>query len=371
MKESEDNIFRILGVQGREDAVSNALAYAINNSAAFRNDFLSDICDKNPGLYRDCRAYTRVSSAHGIPDIVLVCSSNSGADLVIIEQKLKADEGEDQTERYATPDSVKSLRQRLCPHLNGEASFVFLTLFPDQEPQSSLYRPKNHSALVHLLPKYVGKTSLAEILIYDWLSLVDKFYKKDTVLSSDNILSMLQDDEGLESGYLYFRRIFSSLSLPPDMEIDEFFRASRQGRRYYGAKISKPSWHPEEMAQRDGVWQLDGGTNFHIHFEAQYDVLRQSMRVYLHYEIYPYQPEHWVVENVIHEEYSAYRQRRQKFADRLRAENPRGWVISIGFNQIARAEVDFSGQTSGLVREDFEALVRGLTPVVDAVLGSL
>lgn len=96
----EDNIFRVLGIQSREDCVSNALAYAFNTSLAYRRSFLRYICEKDPDQYnlRSCHAFTRISTgAPGIPDLVLALENSVCSEIVVIENKLKAEEGDDQT----------------------------------------------------------------------------------------------------------------------------------------------------------------------------------------------------------------------------------------------------------------------------------
>ena len=70
----EMNIFRILGIQAREDAISNVLAYSFNTPPSFRDVFLESICEKDPKKYTKCEAHTRLSTTtSGVPDIVLAC----------------------------------------------------------------------------------------------------------------------------------------------------------------------------------------------------------------------------------------------------------------------------------------------------------
>ena len=142
-----DNIYCVLGIQSHEDCISNALAYAFNVSSAFRQGFLRQICGKVPDRYDSFQAFTRVSAGEpGIPDIVLALGKASGAEIVVIENKLKAEEGSDQTERYCSKEAVEGLCNRLLPGKPiGEASFVFLTLFPDQEPAADALHPGYHT----------------------------------------------------------------------------------------------------------------------------------------------------------------------------------------------------------------------------------
>jgi PD-(D/E)XK nuclease superfamily len=331
-----DNVFQVLGIQSREDCVSNAIAYAFNSCTKFRESFLRIICEKQPDDYSEIKALTRVSIAgYGTPDLVIVCTSDMGTDLILIENKLAADEGEDQTTRYASEPFRELLRRKLCPDKpTPKWTFIFLTLFPDQEAASQDFRHKSYELLAGTVSKYAHPDSLAETLMRDWLALLDRFYKKRAVQPSDDVLEKLQDEDGLGSGYLYFREALRQLQLPPSLQIDDFFRSSQQGR--YGAIISKGSWHPAEMDQHNSdLWNLDPLQNFHIHFEPQFDVLNHVLKLYLHYEVYPYQPEAWVRQHVPSSQYDEYVLRRTSFFDRLRERAPQGWNFGMGYNQIA------------------------------------
>jgi PD-(D/E)XK nuclease superfamily len=244
-----DNLFQVLGIQSREDCVSNAIAHAFNSCKKFREYFLRTICEKQPDDYKVLQAHTRVSIAgHGTPDLVLVCTSLTGTDIIVIENKLGAEEGEDQTIRYASEDFRELLCVRLCPDCRSPRwTFIFLTLFPDQEPASQEFTHRSYELLAGTASEYAHPDSLAETLVHDWLTLLDRFYKNQTVEPSDEVLEKLQDEDGLGGGYLYFREALRQLQLPPPLQIDWFFRSSQQGRRYYGAIISKDSWHPAEM----------------------------------------------------------------------------------------------------------------------------
>jgi len=297
----KNNLFAILGIQTREDCISNALAYAINTSKSFREQFLKQVCGKDISKYISVNAHTRISAgASGIPDIVVILENQSNADIVLIENKLKAEEGIDQTIRYSSRKAVDGLMNHFkLKKTLGESSFVFLTLFPDQYPTSKEYSVHRHSELQDVMLKiYQWDNELVKQLITDWVALVKSFYERESISLSDIFYDMLKDDSGLDGGFLYFRRALSKLSLPNSLQREEFYRASRHGRRYYGARISKASWHPSEITEIDGTWSLDALTNFNIHIEPQYNVLSREFNCFLHYEVNPYKPEQWVKANV-------------------------------------------------------------------------
>jgi hypothetical protein len=174
----------------------------------------------------------------------------------------------------------------------------------------------------------------------------------------DLVIEKLRDDDGLDAGYLYFRQALSKLDVGPDLEVDWFFRSNQRGRKYYGGQISKENWcGPDRIVDEQDEWQLDGDRNFYIHIEPQYDVLNHILKLYLHYEVYPYKTEAWVQENIRSDQYDAYVARRTRFAELLQTRTPDGWVFAVGYNQLARASLEFESKTFSAIKGDIEALV--------------
>lgn len=370
-----DNIFRILGIQSREDCVSNALAYAFNQSVDFQCNFLKAICDREPNPFTKCRAFTRVSIGDsGVPDIVLLCESGNQAEFVIIENKIRAEEGVDQTERYAAEESVDALHRRFCPDKEREnirASFIFLTLFPDQTPRSKKFITKSHSDLAGIRKDEIAITNVADKLFSDWLTLVNSFYAKSTIQPGDKICENLQDDDGLDGGYLYFRTFLSHLFLPEHLGLEGFFRDSRQGRRYYGAIFSKERWHPGELTRINGTWSLDPNKVFNIHFEPQFNVLTGIFSIYLHYEINPYETASWVQTHIPTEQFDDYSRRRYRFAELLAETGIKEWIFGGGTNQIAKVQLNFQDFSAKNAKCRIETIFDEMTEAIDHVLDLL
>lgn len=375
----ETNIFRILGIQTHEDIISNALAYSFNNSPSFRDIFLESICEKDPKKYIKCEAHTRLSTAtSGVPDIILSCFYSQSVDLIIIENKLKAEEGGDQTIRYSSTECIDSLIKNPKLNLNGKivtqpSSFVFLTLFPDQKPtETEKFQVKTYFDLsknIHKIIKW--ENPLVEQLIKDWNELLDNFYAHEPVNINDNITEKLTDTDGLDAGYLYFRSMLTRITLPSGLEREYFFRSSRQGRHFYGVRISKQEWHPEEMMEINGQWQLDCNKNFNIHFEPQYDVVNNMFNLFLHYEINPYDTERWVLDNIPPNQYEDYKEVREGFIRKLETENIPHLIIGGRSNQIAKATFNFQNERFGKAQEDIVNFINVVSNKIDSMLASL
>ncbi|MEA1995744.1 MAG: hypothetical protein U9N18_06355, partial [Campylobacterota bacterium] len=367
----EKNIFQILGVQTKEDVVSNALVHGLNSSKSFLYIFLETVCKKDPRKYSKCTGYTRLSTAtSGIPDIVLTCyQKNNDVDLVVIENKLKADEGEDQTERYASQESIDSLIKILgLKKSQVFPSFVFLTLFPDQSPKSKYFKSSTYLELSNGLNKLSrGVDAVAEQLIDDWNELLSRFYQCRSINHDDIATNKLSGTDNLDGGYLYFRSMLSELTFPPGLEVEDCFRSSRQGRRFYGAVISKDDWHPTEMSEVNGKWQLNGGSDYNIHFEPQYNVLNGIFNLFIHYEVNPYETEKWVLKNIKFNQYNHYKAVRESFIQDLEARNVKGLIFGGGSNQIAKASFNFQDKSTSEIQTMLQDFMGKVSHEIDFV----
>ena len=95
------NIVNLLGITYKEDIISNLIVGLINESKVFRNSFIKNILNiENPSDFK-VKAYTRIATSAGIPDIIVTLENEKDSRLLIVENKLKADEGFNQTLRYS------------------------------------------------------------------------------------------------------------------------------------------------------------------------------------------------------------------------------------------------------------------------------
>lgn len=318
----------------------------------------------------DWTAYTRLTVHDiGIPDLVLHGSGAQYGTLIVIENKLKADEGEDQTKRYSSAVTTERLFQRF--RCSAAPVFVFLTLFPDQEPSAGhLWRKATYRDLmigVDISKLPADKT--ATRLLADWLALVSDFYASEFISPDDVLLTRLRATTLLEGSYLYFKAFANRLHLPAGLALEDCFRSSRAGRRYFGAVFSKATWKSHPMVKSSsGEWHLTPSHHFNIHIEMQFNVLSGVLSLYVHYETNPYQPEHWFVRNLPLDEQRSYLSARERFARVLSSCIPSGVVIGGRFNQLAKAACDFSGVSTGAAAAEVERLVASIADSIDAAL---
>lgn len=364
------NLLTVLGITNKEDVISNLLRYCIEVSPLFRYAFLEDICDVQMSKDSKVIAHTRISTgSNGVPDLILALEGPRKKTLVILENKLNADEGEDQTSRYSSFECVQEIKRRLdWAEADIDVRFVFLTLHPDQDPVP-MFRRVTYKEVLETISKLPPvEDPLAQLLLNAWGALLQAFYSNAGSLDSDILLVKLGQVDPLEGHYLYLKSFAQGISLQHGLEVEYPFRSSAQGRRYFGVVISKDTWHPTEMKNIDGVYHLDARKNCNIHFELQFHCLRGALELYLHYEVNPYQTKAWMNKNVSHAEYDAFINVRNEFIEALRLKAIAELVMGGGSNQIAKVQLQLLDVTVGNARKKIAETINYIAMHIDEIL---
>lgn len=337
------DILSVLGVAAKEDAITNLLAYCIDVEPLFRDTFLRTICNIEPGDNCRVKIETRPrTGTSGLPDLILAVEASEKRYLVVLENKLEADEGKDQTKRYASPECIRSIKKRIewC-EATAEERFIFLTLFPDQEPEENKFIHKTYNDLLEAINSPLTLTdSLALILLEAWRSLLRQFYSNSVLAHDLPLLQALQpqDRDPLDGSYLRFSGFVRRLSIVQGLEVKPF-KSGGLGRQYFGAVINKAHWHPEVMQKINGQYhQLDPLRHFNIHFEPQLHCLEQidkSFRLYLHYELNPYLTRSEIKSIPLQSQYNEFLKVRSDFYDRLQSIGIQDLKMSYNKNMIA------------------------------------
>ncbi|MGB9419722.1 MAG: PD-(D/E)XK nuclease family protein [Candidatus Acidiferrum sp.] len=362
------NLLEVLGISSKEDVISNLLRYCLEVSPTFCKVFLDSICGICSSDLNKARAFTRISTdSSGIPDLVIAAESSRQRHLVILENKLKANEGDDQTVRYSSAECVREVKNRIgWSGIPVTETFVFLTLFPDQEPGAQVFRRVTYEDLLKAAPAFEAvEDSLAHLLLEAWVSLLKRFYSKGSVSPEDFLLTKLQETDPLEGNFLYFKSFVETLSLSRNLTVEQTFRSSAQGRRFFGAIISKDSWHPAEMQELSEKYELDGRKHFNIHFEPQFHYLKGVMELYVHYEVNPYQTAEWVKTHVRAEQLAAYTNVREQFVNELRKKSGSDLLIGGRTNQIAKARLALQKATVSGASEEISAIINRVALNID------
>ena len=369
---ASSNLLEILGVSGREDVITNLLAHCYNNSNVFRCSFLRSLGVPLDGAGSPSgTAYTRVLTGDvGVPDIVIVNPDGAGRNIVVIENKLGAIEGEDQTQRYSSPDCLKHLATRFSFDVKTvEPHYVFLTLFPDERPASPKFVPVSYEALLQQEWTFgAGDGSWVAELTRAWLDLLARFYQTGRLRATDILLERLRENDPLEGSFLAFRSFMHSVPCPPGLSYLGSWRSSQAGRRYYLAQFGKGTWQPSEMDQSGQTWRLDSETCFNIHIEPQFNVLSGKFSIFLHYETNPYVPQKAARSSLGRGDFDAYGMQRGRFVSVFRTVCPSDCAVGVGWNQIAKATLSLDGLSVEASFRRFGDLFRRISKAVDKTL---
>lgn len=368
VERQSQNLLEVLGVAEREDSITNLLRYCFLNSTPFRTTFLGRVCGI-AGPTDGWQAETRMQvKGFGTPDLVL--SRRESDVLVIIENKLKAGEGEDQTERYAHSECVAEIRRRTGLSENAKEHLCFLTLF-GEGAKSHRFRSVSYRALLgEPMPLGAGDP-LADQLITALYALLTPFYRRAELNPDGRLLDQLADSDGaaLDGGYLGFLSLLDQLGsqLPTGVRVAYPFRNSEQGRRYYGAVIARPSWESSAITKNGSAWALEAD-NHNVHLETQFNALSRSFQLFVHYETNPYHPDRMLGKYVPAAQYQAYKQRRESFKARCARLAGAGFTLTNTRLQIARANLSLADAT---VREATRMIgehIARATEVIDAAI---
>lgn len=343
---SGPNLLDVLGVAGREDAITNLLVHCYNSSSAFRLTFIRCLGLHLGGTQPPRHAYSRVQvPGAGVPDMVIADPENANNIVVVIENKLSAGEGPDQTKRYSSPECL----QRLADHFGLDAErvkahCVFLTLFPDETPKCTAFRTVPYETFLRqrwALPK--DDSTLVHDLVSAWLDVLRRFYNNSRLLPDEGFLDRLRQGGPSDGSFLAFRSFMHSVRRPRGLLHLASSRSNRPGRHYYLAQFGKKDWSPSLLDQSKTEWRLDPKTCFNIHIEPQFSVLDGHFSVLLHYETNPYVDRTKARSWIRRKDYEAYEKRRVRFISALRDTCPEGLRVCGRSNQVAEATVSFDG----------------------------
>ena len=275
-----------MGIADKEDIITNLIVEGIKSAPNFKQVFFSNILEQPDKDYKDIEVYPRLSLAGlGVPDLSIVVRDSTSVSLFLVECKMKAEEGIAQTTRYASPELVKKLEEKLKLKTVGSTNYIFLTLFPDQSPHNLKFIRKSYKDLLpYLENKNDNDEPIIKKLLCDWLELVKSFYDRQDADIEDITIDYLSSETPLDEGYLIYKKIIEKIPLGNDLNVKEFFRTSQNGRNYYGALITKPEWCPSKMDINNPI-SFDPTKHFCLHFEPQFDTLNKKLTLFVHLEI--------------------------------------------------------------------------------------
>lgn len=364
------NMIHLLNIFYREDVITDLLANLINHEETFAKWFAKTVCEIPDEDYI-FKAKTRVSLGKGIgtPDLVLERKKDGVTNLlIVIENKLGALEGIEQTNRYASDEGKEKLFSLFQVEKNVPIKFLFLTLDPFTPAKNRSFKKKDYRDFCFIDWNDIIYDSASRKIMVDYSSLLEEFYQPITNTKlSDNIKETTKALNGLQKKLIWIH-IFQQIEnqLPAHLKLS-FGEAGGFGRNYAVFLFSKNEW------KRD---YFDGKTlsanSMNIHFELSIDLIHYNkvIDLALHYEPNPYKPKKQYESVKGYLDYEALRaKRRDQFHQAIKQMNQADRFIprTAGSNSILRIQVKDHKTFESLTHELIE-IMGLLTPLIDEAI---
>lgn len=271
---SEGNVFRVLGLYGKEVVVSNMLAWLINPKedhnfgVNITNDFLASIgcscVDENNDIVIYREYYGRKNKKNNFIDVVIIERNKEGkvVHVVCIENKVFSSEGDEQTERYW---NIIQDDFGYC-YCKIECRYLTKNNFPVNLSNENFVHYK-YSDLEEVLKKYSTNKIVKDF--YEAYILEERMKLEKLEGLSFESYSKYFNQQNIHNDLCFYvteKFINSSRNICCDIS-----NSAKGGDVFY--RIWKQNWNKNIE-----------GIDFNIHLEAYVE------KVYLHFETLPYVP---------------------------------------------------------------------------------
>lgn len=366
------NIWGVLGIERREDSVTNLLAYCINNSQEFARRF-ADEALQMPALNSATAMTRRRIPGAGIPDLILVGTSCAA----VVENKLKSGEGFRQRLRYSSPTAQSGLRSLFQLQSDAKLAYFYLTLFPPEDHAAEIehaFKRIDYDGLLGVLADtYTELDATVQRLLGDLVENLRCFYERGRVEPHDRVAQVLErDGDPLGGSFLAFRKIMAGVTPPNGVRYRGSWKANRSGNPTFACQFYRDAWQPNEGAA--DLKDLEPRRHFSVHVEPTYVVLKKRMKVKLHFETYPYATRRVLRKKVPAERLAEFVALSKRFRNEVIESNLKlapGFSKDRGSLQACRFDVSIAETRVIDLQAELEQLLDAIAPVVDAALRTL
>ncbi|RIW28202.1 hypothetical protein D3H55_22110 [Bacillus salacetis] len=363
------NTITLLNSFYREDVISDMICHLINEEQDFAQWFAKEICGAD-NMNAEFEAETRVGLGRGIgtPDLVISRKVDGNMDtILVIENKLGALEGKEQTNRYASDEGRAKLLSALEAGKGTPIQFLFLTLDPFTPAKNSTFAKMDFQKFIDVNWEELIRDDSARKVIADYSALLKEFYEPITSAKpTDEISTKYQKINSLQKKLIWIKLLQSFQRSLPDQLSMTFSEAGGFGRNAAVFLFSKEEWVRNRY---DGKKMTADSVS--VHFELSIDLLSTNAKTdfYLHYEPNPYKPQKKYMKVDGYSDYENLREKRtaifhQKI-DEL-SENSQ-FIKRNGSNSILKINIEKNDKFQEVI-EELTASMEKLTPLVDEML---
>ncbi|WP_437737375.1 PD-(D/E)XK nuclease family protein [Sorangium sp. So ce1335] len=351
--------FDLLGVSHREDSYTTLIGHAFTQDAEFRSALLGAFGVSAIAADWTCRLRVGVTSGAGeksVPDLVFF--SREARELVIVEAKISAGEGEGQLKRYSESEA----RAKLCSQLGLDAPEenqrgFFLTLDGSPPRRASWFTPIRWTVVAEAAEASTHPDTVG-LLLRELAARVREYDAWPSPGPRTPVLCYLLRRPRLVTRAVVFHRLLDTVRMQDEGFDSNIAHTANPGCGYIPlCQWSKPLWERRKRGQP--------GTS--VHFEFQWNTTTDALALYLHCETNPY-----LSKSDLRAQHGDPALRRhttvqdELFADlerRRRALETAGWTFRRGYNMLASHKFPRFTRV-----EDFRARLCALIRVMAAVV---
>ena len=279
------NTMDLLGVTFNEEIIGNMIVGLINNSNNFKDAFGKHILEIPNISDFEVRAYTKNATSRGIPDII-VTAENAGEIIIsVVEEKLKANKGHNQTFIY-TEDVVKEELIQGYGDKKVKFKYIYLTLIEDEFRENDRYINKTFKDLINDVWVEIEEEGLNR-LYKDFGANMMRYYSIKELPNNTQSINILLDSNEKERMFIHFRTLMLSLDYPDNLSVRFFGKGAGGDELSFISKLVKNRWIGEEAKWEYGLYEV-GEETYEIHIEAELNITNEKLVLYVHYEPNPY-----------------------------------------------------------------------------------
>lgn len=242
------NAFTILGVAGAEVPICRLLSQLIQSTDVQPEPMLRALLGRPVAEGASISSVTTEQGFSGNrsrrrADLIVDWFDAKGVPRrLVLEVKLYAHEGEDQTLDYLRCDWSKVGTSAAHACSNCEIDFVYLTLFGDKA-KASEFRAVSFVDLAGALSGYSHLPDSRGFLARDLHELFSEAATRGLWDDSTPLHGGLVRAVGsLDMRYQIFRRFCELLAEQSDLDLHGTYRGGGQGRSWFGAHLTRPNW---------------------------------------------------------------------------------------------------------------------------------
>ena len=200
------NTMDLLGVTFNEEIIGNMIVGLINNSNNFKNAFGKHILEVPNIDSFEVEAYTKNSISKGVPDIIVIAENANEIVISVIEEKLKANEGHNQTFVYTEEVAKTELIQGYNNDKKVKFQCIYLTLLEDELKEDDRYINKTFKDLINDVWVEIEDEGLNR-LYKDFGANMIRYYSLKELPANTQSINILLDSNEKEKMFIHFRTL--------------------------------------------------------------------------------------------------------------------------------------------------------------------